>query len=254
MKFLMVTIYCCLLSCLGLAQSRLQIYTELLPPWQTQGPAGEAAGPAVEVVKEIQRRVGNTDPIQIVPWARGYALVQSQPNVVLFLMARTAERNDLFQWVGPIDEGKYGLYVKSDSQIVINDLEAAKTLKSIGVYRGDARDQILTKAGFTNLDRSNANSICVKKLMSGRIDAMTSANSEVNDLVKEAGFSPSDVKLALAFFRFQGWIAFSKLTPATTIKAWDDAFESMKKDRTFSQIMKRGIPSWTPPSAPITAF
>ncbi len=253
MKFLIALFIGWVLSSFGLAQS-LEIYTELLPPWQTQGPAGEAMGPAVEVVREIQKRIGNTDPIQIVPWARGYALAQSQPNIVLFLMARTAERNDLFQWVGPVDEGIYGLYVKTNSKIVIKDLEAAKKLKIIGVYRGDVRDQILTRAGFSNLDRSLDNSICVKKLMSDRIDAITSANSEIESLVKEAGFSPADVKLALPFFRFQGWIAFSKSTPTTTIKAWENAFESMEKDKTFRRIMKKGIPSWTPPGPPITTF
>lgn len=78
----------------------LSIYCEFDPPFQFLDASGSPTGYAVGLVREIQKRVGNTDPIEIVPWARGHNDVLKKPNIVLFSMARTAERENLFRWVG----------------------------------------------------------------------------------------------------------------------------------------------------------
>jgi L-asparagine transporter-like permease len=41
-----------------------------------------------------------SEPIRLVPWARGYSIALSKPNVVLFATLRTEQRKGLFQWVG----------------------------------------------------------------------------------------------------------------------------------------------------------
>ena len=40
----------------------------------------------------------------MIPWSRAYELIQRRPNVVLLQMSRSAERNPLFNWVGPVGE------------------------------------------------------------------------------------------------------------------------------------------------------
>lgn len=233
---------------------QLTILTEINPPTQIRLANGELGGAAVEVVREIQRRVNNRDPIEVVPWARGYRLVETQPNTALFIMARTATRNPLFHWVGPFTEAVYALYVKADSGIVLKDLDDARQLKSIGVYRDDARDQMLTQAGFANLDRTVENSSNLKKLMIGRIDAFASSDAAIDDLLAGAGLARDSVREALVLKKIQTWLAFSRQTPESTIKAWADALESMRKDKSFERIMTSGVPGWKPPEKPITQF
>lgn len=123
---------------------QLTIYCEDDPPFQINK-NGQLTGLTAEVVQEIQKRVGNKDKIEVVPWARGYQALETQANTVLFSVSRTKERNDLFQWVGPVNEISYGLYAKSDTKIKLNNFEDAKKLKSIGVYINDIRDQYLTQ-------------------------------------------------------------------------------------------------------------
>ncbi|NJN47058.1 MAG: transporter substrate-binding domain-containing protein [Candidatus Competibacteraceae bacterium] len=73
----------------------LTLLTEELPPLNfTQD--GKLMGFSVDVVREIQRRVGNTDSIEVVPWARGYKAALERPNTVLFSTARTQEREPFF--------------------------------------------------------------------------------------------------------------------------------------------------------------
>ena len=226
------------ISCAVCAQS-LTIMAEIAPPAQNKTADGKLGGYAVEVVREIQRRVGNTDPIQEVLWARGYNLLQREPNTVLFTVARTAERDPLFHWVGPIAGINYGLYVRADSGIVISNLEDAKKLATIGTFREDAREQILANAGLTNLERATDNTRNFKKLIAGRIDAMAMSDTAVATIATSAGYKAENVKLALTFAQLEIWIAFSKATPVATVRAWSDALDAMKKDKTFEIIMKR---------------
>lgn len=251
---LMILLGLVLTGPLGAWAQQLTILTEVNPPLQVKLANGEPGGPTVAVVREIQRRLNNTDPIELVPWARGYRAVETQANTALFVMARTASRDAQFQWVGPFTEAAYALYVKSDSNIFLNDLDDAKQLKSIGVYRDDARDQLLTQAGFTNLDRTVDNSANVKKLMLGRVDAIASSTSAIEVLMTSLGFPRNSVRAALPLAKIQTWMAFSKQTPESTVRAWADALEGMKKDKTFDTIMAAGIPGWTPPGKPVTQF
>lgn len=112
---------------------------------------GSVDGLMVNVVQEIQHRVGNTDQIVIWPWARAYREAQSQPNVVLFSTVRTPEREKLFKWVGPVVAMEGCLYAHSNSTSRPDSIDAAKALPHLVVVRNWYLQQMLTQAGFTNL-------------------------------------------------------------------------------------------------------
>ncbi len=232
----------------------LTIYCEDDPPSQFRNPDNGLGGFAVDLVREIQKRVHNDDPIQMVTWARGYYAIQNDPNVLLFSMARTADRNSLFQWIGPILESQYGFYVKADSKIVINSLNDAKKVNSIGVYRDDVRDLFLTRAGFTKFDRNTNNDDNIKKLMAGRIDAYAGSPLGIADALKSSGFQGSDIKLTFVFLKTQSFIAASRGTPAGVVKAWNDALDTLKSDGIFKAILAEYYPGVAMPGPAITTF
>lgn len=238
----------------NLSAQHLSIYCEDVKPAQYIDKNGQLSGFAVEIVQEIQRRVGNTDGIQMVPWARGIEKLKNEPNSLLFSMARTAERDPQYQWIGPISETTYGLYVKADSKLKINSLDDAKQLGLIGVYRGDVRDQILTKLGFTNLDRANSNIFSFRKLMLGRVAMYADAPLAVKSLVESEGHKLTDIRLAYIFFRTQLYIATSKETDPAIVAKWNRALEQMKKDSTFLDIYRNHYPNVEPPGPTITKF
>lgn len=55
-------------------------------------------------------------PVELMPWPRAYATALEQPNVLLFTMGKTAEREALgFQYIGPVSRRFHSLYaVRSD--------------------------------------------------------------------------------------------------------------------------------------------
>jgi len=254
MKPFLVHLFLSLLGGTGILAQPLTIYTEIDAPGQYYRPDGSLTGLTVEVVKEIQRRVGSTDRIKVVPWARGYLELQTLPNIMLFATARTAERNSLFRWVGPLDEKRYSLFVTADSPIELKSLEDAKKLGAIGVYKDDVRDLFLTGKGFRNLERTIDNIANVKKLMSGRIDAFAFATTGVAELAESAGFKGQDLKEVLPILKVQLYIAFSKDTPDATVRTWDRAFKELKKDKTFERIYRQYYPQQPLPGPAITRF
>ncbi len=226
----------------------LTIQTEIFPPYQFLGPDGRLTGFTVELVREIQARTGNKDPIAVVPWVRGYNEALTKPNVVLFTMAQTPEREPLFKWVGPVSESSNVLYVKSDSGIVIRDLEEARKLRLIGVYKEDVRDQYLTQAGFMNLDRSPDQAIMLKKLMGGRIDALASTPETIFELARAEGFRPEELRAAYTLTRWPNFIAFSRGTPNPLVQSWAQALEAMKADGFVKKLRLKYGPSVAAPA------
>src|SRR5690606_1596967 len=79
-------------------QQSLQLFTEEYPPVSFSR-NGVADGMATELVREILRRLGETASIQVVPWPRGYLMVQRTPGTGLFATIRSAQREADFKWV-----------------------------------------------------------------------------------------------------------------------------------------------------------
>ena len=111
----------------------LKIYCDEDYPVQFFNKQGQLTGMSIDIVQEIQKRLGVADPIQVVPWARGLDKLDHEPNTMLLTMARTPEREVFYQWVGPVVVVEYGLYGKSTATFEIQTLDDARKVHLIGV-------------------------------------------------------------------------------------------------------------------------
>lgn len=173
---------------------------------------------------------------------------------MLFSMSRTAQRNGLYQWIGSVAETVFSFYTRADSSIEINSLDDAMRVASIGVYRGDVREDFLTTAGFTNLDITTDNLSNFKKLRAGRFVLYAGASNGIASEAERAGFNVKDVRVAYEFLKTQDFIAVSKRTGPRTVAKWNAAPEAMKKDGTFKAIFKKYLPTHQLPGPAITRF
>ena len=249
-KFMLCEVIGLLFSISSAAQS-LNIYCE---NEVESKPKDELSGFCVEMISQIQKRVKSTLQVQIVPWARGLKFLDTEPNTMLFSMARTAERNKLYQWIGPIAEDDYGFYTKVGSKIVINNIEDARKVASIGVIRGDIRDQFLTKAGFTNLERANSISSNFRKFQAGRFDVIASSPFELIEEVGLQNLDLKEVKLLFTFLKTPIYIGVSKNTDPRIVTDWNAVIDSMKNDGSFNKIYKKYYSNQPLPSAALIKF
>jgi polar amino acid transport system substrate-binding protein len=221
-----------------LLSSEFTILTENLPPLNYLED-GVLVGPSVEIVKEIQKRVGSHEPIRVFPWARAYKMALEDENVVLFGMTHTKDREDKFKWVGPLATKRDILVAKKGSGIVINSLEDAKKVKRIGTLRDDTREHLLKSLGFTNLESVSDEQKNAQKLVLGRIDLWTIKKPGLRTVCELAGVDYNELEEVYHLREIELMIAFSKKTSDSVVKKWRDAFNKMLADGTIMKIRKK---------------
>jgi polar amino acid transport system substrate-binding protein len=216
-------------------RGELEIYTEDSPPGNYLV-SGKPVGFAVEVVREILRRNQQPDNIQVVPWARGYTLAFTRPNVALFSTTRLPQREELFKWVGPLYSQTWGFYGKKGSGLQIKSLDDAKKVPLIGTYSLDAKEQFLQSKGFHNLVSTNKNIANIRHLMQGNIDLWVSSDFNMPYQVQQAGVNPDQLELVYPFRKVKNYIALSIQTPDDLIRKWQQTLDEIKKDGTYARI------------------
>ena len=227
-----------LLSVQVALSQELTILTENMPPLNYVE-NGVLVGPSVEIVREIQRRVGSDEPIQVYPWARAYKMSLEQENVVLFGMTHTEARHDQFKWIGPLATKRDILVARKSSGIKIDSLEDAKKVKSIGTLRDDTRERLLESLGFTNLEPVSDEQLNAKKLVLGRIALWTYKIPGLRTVCELAGVDYNEVEEVYHLREITLDIAFSKKTSDSIVERWRKAFNEMLADGTIMRIQKK---------------
>jgi polar amino acid transport system substrate-binding protein len=162
-------IFAGLLCVIGLqvrAEEKVQAVTEEFAPFNyTEN--GSVTGYSTRVVEEMFRRAGVLYDVHIYPWSRTYKLAQTLPNVVIFTLARTPEREKQFQWIGALAKRRLYLYKLTARQdIKVDNIEGVKKYW-VAVNREDAAEKLLLGMGFSyekNLDLSPSDSSSLNKL------------------------------------------------------------------------------------------
>jgi len=216
----------------------LMVLTENLPPLNYVKD-GMLIGPAVEIVKEIQRRVGSNTQIQVYPWARAYKIALEEENIILFSMTHTQVRKDKFKWIGPIARKSDVFVAKKGSGIKMNSLEDAKKVDFIGTLRDDAKDIFLKRLGFTNLVPTHDDQRNAKKLVLDRIDLWVTKKPGFKTICDLAGVNYHEIEEVYNIRELDISIAVSKKTSNVIVQQWNTAFNEMLADGTIIQIKKK---------------
>jgi polar amino acid transport system substrate-binding protein len=204
---------------------------------------GKLHGFCVEVVQDIQRRLGESSPITVLPWARAYHKAQTEPGIMLVCPKRTAEREDKFRWVGPLLTLQTGIYVKAGTHAKLVSLDDAKGLSKILVVRASYSYQDLTARGFQNLYEVNDGVSMVRMLMANRAAAIMVERELLEAALNDVGV---DRQALSAIFEMQSPtsnLAFTHDVPAQTVRRWQAAFDAMKRDGSYSKLYDKWFPA-----------
>ncbi|MCX4025353.1 transporter substrate-binding domain-containing protein [Endozoicomonas sp. SM1973] len=233
------------LTCL--AAPIIKIYTTEEPPLNfsigssKESAAGaQVSGFATDIVREILILTDNTTaPIVLLPWARAYQYTLHGENVFLFSMGRTKQREQLFQWIGPLAEKKAVLYSTQQAQITINSLDDAKAVSNIATVIDDSKEQFLKSQGFTNLSSSPRWSQAVQKLFINRAALLVQTDLDIPFIIREAGYSIDAIKPVYELYKFQLFIGTSQKTSPQLVKRWQLALGTLKKNGRFKALIKK---------------
>ncbi|MBC7684364.1 MAG: ABC transporter substrate-binding protein, partial [Bdellovibrionales bacterium] len=210
----------------------LYIATEYSPPTSMQDGA-LVIGSATDKVREAMARSRLAYSIEMLPWKRAYNAALTRPNTCVYSTTRTPEREQLFKWVGPTDEGEWVLLGRADRNFRLTTLEDARSLR-IGTYNGDARDEFLRARGF-KVDPAPNDMINPQKLMMNRID-LWAAGLKRGTVVMESNGWAGIIVPVLTFNRVKLYLACNRAVPDATINRLNAALNAMEKDGTTRRL------------------
>ena len=218
------------------AANDLKIITCECPPLSYEVNA-KASGPAVDIVRTIQKSINSNEKINIYPWAQGYKQLQSYSNVMLFSTTRTAQREHLFKWVGPIIEKRFSFHAKKGAKIKIDNLEDAKKYK-VGVVRNSNNEQFLVSNGFKNLSVVAKESQNLQMLELGRIDLWYTDTAQCSALMTNYSLKEK-IEEIYVVQKSRSYYAFSIITPDSIVEKWQNAFTHLRNTGVICNILKK---------------
>jgi polar amino acid transport system substrate-binding protein len=240
-KIMLLTIFL-LLSNPLLAEEKINLMAEILPPFQYYDENNILTGISIEIIEQIKSKINSKDPVKIVPWSRGLKITKKKKNSALFSMLRTPDRENLFKWVGPLVEFSVVFFKKTGNPIELKSVEDAKKVKKIGVTKNVGNHEMLLAKGFKNLDvlQSGADEKNIKKLVKGRINLWPTTYFGGLYNAKKLGYEGM-IEPITQFPVFEGqlYLAFNSKTKDSVIKRWQSALDHLKLAGRINNIISK---------------
>lgn len=231
------------------AQAELRLYTEEAAPLAFSD-NGHVRGMSVEIVKELIARTESQGAVlKIVPWTRGYYKAQREPNTAIFSTVRTPEREDQFQWVGPILVGTTSFYSLKSRNVAVNTLVEAQASGPLAVPKLWYTYDVLSQMGFHNLYGVTTAKNMVVMLKHGRVNLIATQDVTLKDELASGGLKPADVVAHVPFMHSIYYIAFSLQTDPAIVATWQQALDEMRADGAYATIFESWLPDANPQQA-----
>lgn len=248
----MVAIRCSLFSACWLAlflfgltvsnaqAARLLVLTEHSPPLSFER-KGQAVGVSTDIFLEMCRRAGidvTRDDVAVWPWARSYDETLHSPDVVLYSMARTEQRESLFQWVGPIIQLRCTLVARKRTGMEFTDIRQSVIDYRIGTVRESAPEQRLIKKGIppSLLHRVHDMTLNVKKLAEGRIDGLFFNEPAIFHTIKSQGLDSDEYEVVHTMMQLPLYYAVSRGTDPALVQKLQEALDAMRAEGVVEEI------------------
>ena len=212
------------------ADEPLIFFTEAYPPYN-YADDNILRGIAVDML--VIASLDTAQPVQraqirLQPWARAYRTTLSTPNTVLFSTTRTAEREKLFKWAGPISTTRVVLLARKDRKIHIQSAADLQRYR-IGVIHEDIGEQSVLALGVKKEQlqvSANADAL-IRQLQAGRIDLWAYEENVAHWFLRNANFNPDDFESVYQLQQGELWYAFNLQVSDEKIQQLQKAIDAL---------------------------
>ena len=206
---------------------------------------GVTPGPATDLVQLTLERAGIAAQLGVYPWARAYDMALHAPNVLIYLLVRTPEREPLFQWVAEVLPLQHHLYRLSDRpEVAVARLDDARRY-AIGVIRDDVRHRYLVQQGFTMLTVAARREDNFQRLLRRQVDLLPMTDVDAADICRQfKAECPGLTRVVtLDALTLSAYLAYSRGTPNDLVVRTRAAFESLRAEGTVLRLLARVDPN-----------
>jgi len=211
---------------------QLAIYTEHYPPLNYMDNS-QLKGSSVEILNAIYTKLGLTHPdIEVIPWTRGYHLLQSKQQVMLFTTSRTTARENLFQWVGPTHTSRTFIVTYEGSGIEEYDPKTQQSEMILAV-RSDVTEYVLKEIGYpeNKIDLVDSTENLFTVFTNKRIKLASVAQIALREAIKLSESQGIKFKILATTRENQGHFALSKMVPVAVVNKLQSALDSIRSQQ-----------------------
>jgi polar amino acid transport system substrate-binding protein len=202
----------------------------------------QLTGMATDIVKAIMQRTGDDFAIELLPSMRTSRALQSQSKTIMFSMFRTAEREPLYKWVGPIVEESIHPYQLANSPRWVSTLAELHAASRITTRHAGLLPDVLQSQGFDNLDkRATGSQQLYLMLLAGRTEIIAGdTDAGVTYYSRQLGLAPGTLRqIPVELYRSSLYIAFSRDSDDGKVAAWSRALEQLRESGELERIQQQ---------------
>ncbi len=227
--FILILSFCFFSS----ATEKILVVTEEYPPYNyTDNKV--VTGFSTKIVKDVLEDAGIRYDIRSMSWDAASNAALTKPNVLIYSIARSPEREDKYKWVDTVATLVIYFYkLKDNDKVTIKTLSDAAKYKT-GVVNGDFRALFLKENNFTNLLYHSADLVNIKKLFLGQIDIMPNEELSMNFSVQKEGLDVNKLEKVFLIKELS-----TKLYMAFSLQTTDEIVEKCKNS--YNKLKKSGV-------------
>ncbi|WP_051275585.1 substrate-binding periplasmic protein [Aestuariibacter salexigens] len=216
------------------------VLTNLEPPFSQLDERGRPTGYTVELVEGILNYAGVDQMVLAAPWERILKEARVKPNVFVFALARTPERESQYHWITPITANVYGIYGRA-AENKFRVLSDVSEFGSVAVLKGDFREAILRAADIdvktypTWLDAVDA-------LVEKQVDGLFFSDFGLVLFCRRLQKACSDLKRLYTYELVTTYLVMSKLdSSGSEVKHFQDAAKAFKATSDYQSIVDKWL-------------
>ncbi len=220
---------------------KIQVFTEPLAPLHYEKD-GKIEGLATELVRLIFVEAGLEPQFEIYPWKRAYRKALNTPESFIYTINRTAEREALFKWIGPILPKNVYLYrLKNRNDIEITTIEDAKKYTT-SVILGHSLTRWFHDQGFHDgkeLFVTPNKEVQIRFFLKGRCDLITGNEYTIHASLHGQGRSLDDVVPAVFISSGGYYIGANPAVADETVAKLQAANNSIQRTGIVDEMINR---------------
>ncbi|MBM6443020.1 ABC transporter substrate-binding protein [Pseudomonas sp. MIL9] len=205
----------------------------------------QLTGMATEIVRGIMALTGDDFEVVLLPSMRSTHALNARPRTIMYSLFRTAEREPLYKWVGPIVEESIHPYQLANAQHPVNTLDQLLRAPKITTRHAGLIPETLQSRGFNSLEKSATESLQLYlMLLAGRTDIIIGDTAAgVAYYSRQLNIAPGTLRqVPIELYRSSLYIAFSRDCEDEKVASWANALEQMRRSGELKRIQDRYNP------------
>lgn len=220
-----------------------ELLLSTIPPLVMDKAADQEKGLLWDIAQDVLNRLKAGQDCKckpkpsVLPWVRATTVLENEKGKFMLQMARSDEREDLYEWIVPVGNLTFAFVTKTNPPP--DTLEEAKALKRIAVYRGSRLEKYLRSNGFeASLMATNDSNASARLLNYGRVEAWYASVDEALWLYKKK-ILDSPPRIGDAILSVPIWAIASKGTPKSMQEKIKRIIQEMEVDGTMATLKEK---------------